>query len=99
MRWQQCRLRRTRQLQCLIPRTANSFRWHEMANYHRNTIAGDQVTSIKKDGKPVTMTFASLKDDLAAIQKSVPQGLAEGAVVGQSEQGADIQALRLSEEP
>jgi carboxypeptidase T len=67
-----------------------------MAHYHRNTAAGDQVTSMidKATKKPITLTFDSVKDDFAALQKSLP-GIVEAGVMGQSEQGADIQALRI----
>lgn len=65
-----------------------------MANYHRNIIAGDQLTAMKQDGKFVTRPFDSLKDDFAAMQKSAPN-LVETTVIGQSEQGADIHALRI----
>ncbi len=81
-------------MQPWILETAINSRWRDMANYHRNLIAGDQLTSMKQDGKFVTKSFDSLKDDFAAMQTSLPN-IVQATTIGQSEQGADIQALRI----
>ncbi len=66
-----------------------------MAHYHRNNAAGDQVTGILDKGKPVTMTFDSLQADFAALRDGAPPGLVELSPIGKSEQGADIQAIKI----
>jgi carboxypeptidase T len=68
-----------------------------MADYHRNTIAGSHST-VDSNGNPITVNFRSLKDDFMNLQNSFP-GLAALTVIGKSEQGADIQALRVGKDP
>src|SRR5258708_7086892 len=73
-----------------------------MANYHRNEIAGSHE-SVDSDGKSISVDFCSLKDDLGDLRSSikVPKGVVDMAVtsIGKSEQGADIQAIRIGRDP
>ncbi|MBI3953184.1 MAG: hypothetical protein HY330_01580, partial [Chloroflexi bacterium] len=52
-------------------------------------------------GLPLTMTFKSLKDDLAALRAAAPAGVVDPAVtsIGRSEQGKDIHAIRIGRNP
>ncbi len=63
-----------------------------MPHFHRNDTAGRVMTAIRR-----RQTFASLKDDLAALRAAAPTGLVDTSrtKIGQSERGKDIHLLRL----
>ena len=69
--------------------------------FHRNEIAGPQATSMGIAGA-VTLTFRSLKDDLANLRATAPPGVVDRAIVAlpdKSEQGQNIYAIRIGKNP
>lgn len=67
-----------------------------MANYHRNELSGPQAVPTVG-----TVTFSSLRDDLAALRAAAPAGIVDPAVIsiGSSEQGKPIHAIRIGKNP
>lgn len=72
-----------------------------MAQYHRSEASGAQVTSMRDPlGSPITMNFLSLKADLQALRsQGAPLGIVNSQTsVGQTEQGKDIQVIRIGKD-
>ncbi|HEU0301623.1 MAG TPA: M14 family zinc carboxypeptidase [Longimicrobium sp.] len=64
--------------------------------WHRNDTSG--VQAVDSMGN---VTFASLRDDLAALRAAAPAGIVDAAVtsVGTSERGRDIHCIRIGRNP
>ena len=85
--------------------SAGNSDWPDVANYHRNENSGSQVTAMRPGGPgstPVTVTFKSLRDDLANLRATAPPGIVDKSVVSlpdKSEQGQNIYAIRIGRNP
>jgi carboxypeptidase T len=72
-----------------------------MASFHMNDVGGTFTVDPPGPLPPVTVTLASLKDDLDALRAAAPAGIVDGAVtsIGHSEQGKELHAIRIGKDP